>query len=155
MAHLEKHQEEKRAQKIRFILMIKMAETIQDAFTPVGAQKWHWYNVQRDLVEQGGLKDKDVMIDPFSVKEAGCDGKYRDMPFIITWVKDMFLLLSSPEYSSELTDAFSQVVEYKPFARYKEPSSGLVTVEWDKQDPQGRYKALEQEGKLELTRLLE
>ena len=132
-----------------------MTETIQDACTPVGAQKWHWYNVQRDLVEQGGLEDKDVMIDPLSVREASCGGKYKGMPFMITWVKDMFLLVSSQEYIPELIDAFAKVVEYKPFARYQESTDGLVTTEWDKVNPNGRYQELQAEGKTELIRLLE
>ena len=131
-----------------------MVETLQDACTPVGAQKWHWYNVQNDLVRQGGLEDKDVMINPLSVREASCGGQYKGMPFMITWVKDVFLLLSSPQHSPELVEAFARVVEYKPFARYQEPSSGLVTTEWDKKDPSARYQELQKEDKLELTRLL-
>ena len=57
--------------------------------------------------------------------------------------------------ADNFADAFAKVVEYKPFARYREPTTGLVTVEWDKKDPEGEYQTLEQERKLELTRLLE
>ena len=132
-----------------------MTETIEDACTPIGAKKWHWYNVQRDLVEQGGLNDKELMINPFSVTEHGCGGEYKGNPFYITWVKDKFLLVTAKKYSQELIDAFAKVVEYKPFVRYKEPESGMITTEWDKVDPEGRYQELQEEGKLELTKLLE
>ncbi|MBR9683780.1 hypothetical protein GOV03_04545 [Candidatus Woesearchaeota archaeon] len=132
-----------------------MAETMKDACTPIETQKWHWYSVQKDLVEQGGLENEDIMINPLSVSGANCGGEYKGMRFMITWEKDTFLLLSSQEYIPELVDAFASVVGYKPFARYKEPSYGLVTVEWDKQDSERKYKELEQEGKLELTKLLE
>jgi len=130
-----------------------MAETLRDACNPPGVKKWHWYNIQSDLVQQGGLENKDVMIDPLSVSEGSCGGRYKGEPFTITWVKDMFLLLSSKQHNPELVDAFAKVVEYNPFASYREPSSGLVTVEWDKIDPNGRYKELQKEGKLELTLL--
>jgi hypothetical protein len=129
-----------------------MPETLQDACTPIGARVWHWYMVQRDLVQQGGLEDKDVMIDPFT---GGQGGKFKDMPFFITWAKDQYLLLSSEKFIPELVDAFSKVVEYKPFVRYVESDSDLITVEWDKLDPNGRYQVLEKENKRQLTRLLE
>ena len=132
-----------------------MAETIQDACTPIGAKKWHWYNVQRDLVEQGGLEDREVMIDPLSVNAGGCGGEHRGNPFYISWVQGMFLLVTAKDYDQALVDAFAKVVEYKPFARYKEPVNGLITTEWDKVNPSGRYQELQKEGKLELTRLLE
>lgn len=131
-----------------------MAETLKSADSPAGAQKWHWYSVQRDLVQQGGLEDKDVMIDPLSVTGTGCGGQYKGMPFNISWMKDMFLMLSSQQYSHELVAAFSRVVEYNPFARYIEPDTRLVTVEWDKMGNDRRYQQLQSEGKLELTRLL-
>ncbi len=51
-----------------------------------------------------------------------------------------------------IIDAFAEVVEYKPFARYKEPT-GMVTTEWDKVNPDGRYRELQAESKPELTRL--
>ena len=137
------------------ILISIMAETIQDACAPVGAKKWYWYNVQKDLVEQGGLEDKEVMIDPLSVNAHGCGGAHKGNPFNITWVPDIFLLVTSKEYDQALVDAFAKVVEYQPFARYQEPTSGLITTEWDKVDPSGRYQALQKEGKLELTKLLE
>ncbi|MFC1730893.1 hypothetical protein ACFL6I_11215 [candidate division KSB1 bacterium] len=129
-----------------------MPETIVDKGT---GQKWHWYNVQHDLVEQGGLEDKEVMIDPLNMNPAGCGGKHKGNPFYMSWSPDSFLMVTSKDFDQQLIDAFAKVVDYKPFARYKEPSNGLVTTEWDKTDPEGRYKTLEKEGKLELTRLVQ
>lgn len=130
-----------------------MAETIQDACTPVGAKKWHWYNVQKDLVEQGELNDEDISINPLSVNAHGCGGEHKNNPFYITWAPDTFLLVSSKEDDPELTKAFEKVVEYKPFAKYIEPLNGLYTTEWDKIDPDKRYQELQEEGKQELIRL--
>jgi hypothetical protein len=132
-----------------------MTETLQAACVPAGAKKWHWYNVQSDLIQQGGLEDKDIMIDPLSVRKASCGGQYKNMPFFITWAKDTYLLLSSPQQSQELVDAFTKVVDYKPFAQYIDPESKLITTEWDKVDPAGRYQELQTQGKLELTKLLD
>ena len=132
-----------------------MAETIENACTPIGAKKWHWYNVQKDLVQQGGLEDKDVMIDPFTVNAHECSGVHKGNPFYITWIPDTFLLVTSKEYDPAIVDAFARVAEYKPFARYKEPDSGMITTEWDKIDPNNRYQELQRDGKSELIRLLE
>lgn len=131
-----------------------MAETLEDACDPIGGKKWNWYNVQKDLIEQGGLEDKELTIDPLSVNAHGCGGTYKGNPFYITWVPDTFLLVTAKEYSQKLIDAFSKVVEYEPFVKYKEPDDGTITIEWDKHDPQGRYQELLKEGKLELTKLL-
>ncbi len=79
-----------------------MAETIEYACVPVGAKKWHWYNVQKDLVEQGGLRDKEIVIDPFSMNAHGCGGKHRGNPFYITWVPDEFLLVTTRDYDRAL-----------------------------------------------------
>jgi hypothetical protein len=129
-----------------------MPETIENIN---GVAKWHWYNVKKDLVEQGGLEDKEVMIDPFTVSAHSCEGRYKRNQFALTWVPDRFLLVSSKEYDPELINAFAKVVGYAPFARYREPDSKLVTTEWDKVNPDGRYQALQKEGKLELTKLLD
>ena len=132
-----------------------MAETLQDACVPSGAKKWHWYNVKKDLVQQGGLKDEDVIINPLSVSSFGCGGEFRGNHFAISWVPNTLLMVTAQEYHPELVDAFARVVEYKPFAKYREPSDGVVTTEWAKNDSAERYRQLQQEGKLELTRLLE
>lgn len=124
-----------------------MVETIQDA-------KWHWYNVQKDLINQGELKEEEIIINPFSVDSHGCGGEHKGNPFYVTWVKDRFLLVTSKNYDSDLIEAFARVVEYRPFARYKESDSNLITTEWDKINPEERYNELLTQNKSDLTRLL-
>jgi len=111
--------------------------------------KWHWYHVHNDLVQQGGLDEKDILIDPLTVEQHGCGGKFKGRAFFITWVKDAFLLLSMVEHSQELVNAFAAVVGYAPFATYAR--DGYTTVEWDKLDPEQRWDALQ--GENGLTRL--
>ncbi|MFH1710716.1 MAG: hypothetical protein ABH840_00220 [Nanoarchaeota archaeon] len=129
-----------------------MAETLENECTTCGAREWHWNNVQKDLVEQGGLEDKEVMIDPSSVHAHGCKGEYRGNQFHITWVANVLLLLTSKEYNQTLVDAFSKVVDYKPFVRYQEPS-GEITTEWDNLNPKKRYDEIWHEGKRDITLL--
>jgi len=132
-----------------------MAETIENACAPAGLKKWHWYNVQRDLVQQGGLEDKNIMINPLTVNAHGCGGEHAGNPFYITWAPNTFLLVTSKQYDPALVNAFAKVVEYKPFVKYKEPDSGLITTEWDKIDPVGRFQEIQGLGKLEMARLEE
>ena len=126
-----------------------MAEKIETGCD--GLKKWHWYNVQHDLV-RGGLEEDKLMIDPMAMTRHGCGGKYDGNAFYFSWVKDKFLLVTSQEYNQKLTDAFSKVVEYQPFAKYTESDSGLITTEWDKIDPEGRYQSLQEEGKINLVK---
>jgi len=116
-----------------------MAETIE--CVPGSKPKWHWDNVMGDLEKQGGLQG--VVIDPFSVGDHRCGGKTeKDTKFHITWVKDTFLLVSVSQEEQALIDAFTKIVEYKPFCRYVSIKSGLLTFEWDKKDPESRFDAL-------------
>lgn len=124
-----------------------MAETIAAHH---GASQWNWASVVDDLKRQGGLKD--IFIDPLSMDAHSCGGTFKKKRFCITWIKDTFLLLSMEEFSQELVDAFATVVEYQPFCQYTEPN-GLVTVEWDKNDPESRFRDLEQKGYPDLQRL--
>ena len=113
-----------------------MPETIDDCGS--GA-KWHWYNVQADVQQQGHLSD--VHIDPFTVGDHGCGGAHGGNLFYLTWVHDTFLLVSMQRPDQQLVDAFSVVVGYKPFWRYTR--DGMVTMEWDKQNPDQRYRELQ------------
>ncbi len=115
-----------------------MAETIQNVG---GGAKWHWYSVMSDLKEQMGLDG--VVIDPLSVREHGCGGQYEGNQFYITWVYNQFLLVTMQRLSQPLVEAFSRVVEYQPFCRYDR--DGMVTVEWDKNNPIGRLAVLQAE----------
>lgn len=124
-----------------------MAETLRDSH-----RGWLWADIMRDLKSQGL---ENVIIDPLTVRPGHCGGVHNDNPFFITWRRDQYLLVTSHQYDQALIDAFSKVVEYKSFVRYKEPDTSFITTEWDKVDSTSRYKELQTEGKLELTKLLE
>lgn len=122
-----------------------MAETIQNLH---GSPKWHWYNIMEDLKVQGGLEG--VVIEPSTVSTFGCGGYTQaGTRFGITWVHDRFMLLSLNQDEPELVKAFSKVLEYQPFCKYVN-TKGLLTYEWDRQDPVGRYKELEKKGEKDL-----
>jgi hypothetical protein len=117
-----------------------MAETIQNGCD--GQAKWHWYNVMEDLKNQGGLDG--VVINPLSVNAHGCGGETKKgTQFYITWVFNVFLLVSMSQEEQELVDAFAKVVGYRPFCRYISKDSGLLTFEWDKKNPDGRFAKLQ------------
>ena len=124
-----------------------MAETIERGCD--GSQKWHWCNVMNDLEKQGGLAG--VVIDPLSMDAHGCGGQTKEgTTFYITWVPDTFLLVSTSKEEQVLVEAFAKVVEYRPFCRYVN-KKGLLTFEWDKKDPEGRFAELR--GETELQRV--
>lgn len=124
-----------------------MAETIEclHGSTP----KWHRYNIIKDLKEQGGLDG--VIIDPLGMHPHGCNGETKaGTRFVITWLHDIFLLVSISKEEQALIDAFAKVVEYRPFCRYISNESGLLTFEWDKKDPEGRFFKLQSAGERDL-----
>lgn len=128
-----------------------MAESIAPGCSD-GQAKWHWHSVMHDLAEQGGLEG--VTIDPLSVTDHLCGGTTRmGTKFAITWIHDTFLLLSMSQDEDALVEAFARVVEYRPFCRYICKESGLLTFEWDKQDPEGRFARLQQDRQPSLSRL--
>ncbi len=116
--------------------------------------KWRWHDMMRDLESAGA---KGFTVYPLSVEDYFCGGTYKNKPWTVTWCKDKFLMLSFPEYDEDgkkLAHAFATVVEYQPFCRYRSRKTRLVTVEWDKVDPEGRYKELEHDPTvLDLTRI--
>lgn len=126
-----------------------MAETIDRGHG--GSGKWHWFNVMSDLENQGGLAG--VVIDPLSMSAHGCGGQTKNCTkFYITWVPDTFLMLSMSQEEPALVEAFAKVVEYRPFCRYiNEP--GLLTIEWDRKDPESRFAVLQGNGEKELQRI--
>jgi len=115
-----------------------MAETIEIGCD--GTKKWMWFNVANDLEKQGGLTE--VLIDPLSVCASGCGGEHEKNHFYITWIHDLFLLVTMQTFSQALVDAFSKVVEYRPFCRYTSKGN-LETIEWDKKDPDSRFAELQ------------
>ena len=125
-----------------------MTESISQKSNDVA--KWLWYDVMKDLREQGGITD--VIIEPMTVSENGCGGVYQRMRFYMTWVHNRFLLVTMLGYSQPLVDAFAKVVGYQPFCMYVEEAQ-LITVEWDKIDPVGRLAKLKEEGRINLKSL--
>lgn len=126
-----------------------MVETLT-THLPGDRPKWTWFNVMADLRDQGHVDG--AIIDPLTVTPAGCGGEYQKNKFYISWVKNTFLMLSMQHHSDPLVNGFARVVEYEPFCRYTE-ENGLITVEWDKIDPEERFKVLETEGKRDLKRI--
>ena len=115
-----------------------MAETIETGCDRT--KKWMWFNVAHDLEKQGGLTE--VFINPLSFHPHGCGGEHKGNPFCLTWVHDLFLLVTMQTFSQEIVDAFSKVVEYQPFCRYTSKGD-LETIEWDKLDPDSRFAELQ------------
>jgi hypothetical protein len=133
-----------------------MPETIKKGCD--GQDKWHWYNIARDLEKQGELPR--VIIDPLSVGPHGCGGQTaKGTQFFITWYVD-HLLLSMPQEKpeAELVEAFSRVLGYQPFASYVlKDTPALITYEWDKKTPAKNFVSLkkeEQEGNVSQVRKL-
>jgi hypothetical protein len=126
-----------------------MTETLT-TYLPGDKPKWTWLNVMADLKNQGHVDG--AIINPLSVEPNSCGGEHKGNQFYITWIKDTFLLLSMQNHSDELVKGFARVVDYEPFCRYTE-DNGLITVEWDKINPEGRFKELATEGKKDLSRI--
>jgi len=68
---------------------------------------------------------EEIIINSSSVSAHGCGGEHRGNPFHITWIPDMILLVTSRDFDTPLVEAFAKVAEYKPLARYREPTNGL------------------------------
>ncbi len=113
-----------------------MAETIKDG-------KWTWYTIPVDLEEQSGYTG--VTIDPRTVTPVGCFGITKSgNKFSVTWVANRLMMISLSRDEPILIEAFATVVEYKPYCKYRSKVSGLITYEWDKEDPKGRFAELQQ-----------
>lgn len=126
-----------------------MAETIRVGCC--GQRGWNWADIMQDLERQGGLPG--VVINPLSVKPSSCGGETAaGTKFYITWECDAYLLVTMSAEEPALIEAFAKVVEYRPFCKYSE-GHGLITFEWDKKDPVGRFAELEKEGRSELQKV--
>ncbi|MBU1136354.1 MAG: hypothetical protein ABIG37_01245 [Nanoarchaeota archaeon] len=116
-----------------------MTETIQSSGL------WHVTLVERDLVKQAGLNQDDFEQD-FGFF------KYRGRAVIISHRFNDHLVVSMEAKEDRdmktLIDGFSKVVNYQPFCKYslmpkKENNHPpLPTYEWDKINPDERYKEL-------------
>ncbi len=114
-----------------------MSETLQNNGL------WHLLLVERDLVSQGGLNERDFEQD-FGFF------KYNGKPVFVSHVADKELVVSregSLDSDFErLVNAFSKVVGYKPFCKYDlsvgEGDFYLSTYEWDKVNPEAKLEEL-------------
>ena len=116
-----------------------MAETIQNNGL------WHVTLAEDDLVEKAGLNREDFEQDFRFFRYKG-----RIVVISHTHNKHLVVSMEGSEDAdlNKLMGAFSTVVEYQPFCKYlllpekgsKAPA--LPTYEWDKVDPEGRYKEL-------------
>lgn len=114
---------------------------------------WSWHQLPADLEEQGGYEG--AHIDPFSVTPSSCRGKTDSgNHFCISWVANRLMLISLFKDEPSLVAAFTLVVEYKPFCRYRHKLTGLLTYEWDKEDSAGRLAELQQDDNVEELQLL-
>ena len=50
-------------------------------------------------------------------------------------------MLTMKQFSQQLVDAFSKIVEYQPFCRYE--NNGMVTVEWNKSDSEMSFALIQ------------
>lgn len=123
-----------------------MAETIVNGV-------WSWHQLPADLEEQGGYEG--AHISPLSVTPSSCGGKTDGgNRFCVTWVANQFMMISVQEDEPALIDAFTAVVEYKPFCRYIYRSTGLLTYEWDKPNSAKRFAELQQSDHVKELELL-
>jgi hypothetical protein len=122
-----------------------MAETILRGCDD-GRNKWHWYSVMSDL-ENAGYPG--ITIDPLTGGQGGNtpDGNR----FYMTWAPNTYFLITLVDRpDNKLIEAFSKVLEYRPFCKYQDSAHGQsigTTYEWDKMDPEGRFNELVRNGK--------
>lgn len=107
--------------------------------------KWTWHQLPEDLKQQAGYEG--VSIDPLTVRPSGSGGTTAGgNRFMLTWVPDHLMMISLLRDEPELIEAFSTVVEYRPFCKYRHKTTEqLTTYEWDKEDPEGRFEKLQQD----------
>ncbi|MFA5856136.1 MAG: hypothetical protein WC867_02165 [Candidatus Pacearchaeota archaeon] len=119
--------------------------------------QWPKQNLFNDITEIGGLNP-----DLLEIYEGVGKANYLEVYKInynrneinMRWVHDTFLLIAMKEEDSMIKDAFTKVMGYSPFVRYKDPVDNMITYEWDNVDKEKRFKFLEMSKKLELDRMI-
>lgn len=116
---------------------LTMVETIRGEGDQLLA--WHYCDMVSDLSMQGGFNG--VKIHPSSVRGYGYDGvTKKGTKFQIFWIKNLFLQITLSQHEQELIDAYSKVVEYRPFCSYHNDDG--ITYEWAKKDANERFAYL-------------
>jgi len=118
----------------------------------ISYERWPAQNVENDLISQGGI-DAHYL----NVKNEGFhgylevhNGSHNGIGFSMRWEDKNFLVVKLEEDDFELIEAFSKVLEQKPFVRYdslgaKNSETRQVIYEWDSVNPNKRYGALQAE----------
>lgn len=122
-----------------------------------GIDRWHWQNVIGDLQLQAGYHDlihlssrenpSDDLFFPHEYQGLLRNGE----SIFIKWHKD-YMFLWARRVITELVDAFSIVLECKPFCSYEEHDGFFVVLVWNKVDPERHYLNLKSAGKKKLTK---
>lgn len=106
-----------------------------------GKYRWPLMDIVNDLVEQGGIRDEDLEV----TREMNL--RYREHPIIFTHDYKQGLILSSNADLGDLVEAFSRILELKPFCKYTlaTKNAELVTYEWNKVNSMMRYFDLKED----------
>ena len=105
-----------------------------------------------ELVKKGGLNEGDLEL---SSTDKGLF-LYKGKRFFKYGIKNSFIVTTEndDEDFKKVLDAFSNVVNYKPFCKHTEPTANkIVTYEWDI-NPKSRYQELLKEGAKDLILLI-
>jgi len=119
---------------------------------------WHITLAEKDLVEQAGLNQEDFEQD-FGFF------RYKGRAVVISHTFDEHLVVSMEGEDNgdmkSLMNGFSTVIGYQPFCKYiftrivEGGTSSMLTYEWDKVSPDGRYDELSSKQNISgLVRLL-
>lgn len=113
----------------------------------------NWNGIAYDLVRKGGINQGDITADSYLMSN-GCTGVYKKNNFFAFSDDSNNLSVSSKSYNPELIEAFSRLLDSKPFAKYTHRLSGLVSFEWSP-TPNERFEELERQKKENLERLID
>lgn len=123
-----------------------MAETMRDS------RGWNWVDIIHDLKTQGEIEE--VIINPLAVKPGSCEGTYKEKKFLLTWKPNHYFLLSMAQDNDslqKLVGAFSKVIEYSPFCKYRDGE--IFTYEWDRVNPDERYVEISKQDVTDLVKI--
>ncbi len=119
-----------------------MSETIKDI---LGRKVWVPEDMEKDLRATGLLDDFFFLIHTSMAgwsRYTGLCGAGNLMN--ITWIKDNLLIVVCRIYCQRMIDAFSAVVGYKPFCKYKyrEDEESWWVTEWSKEEYSERIQQI-------------
>lgn len=100
-----------------------------------GKYRWHPIDMVNDLVEKGGLKDCDIEV------TRDMKLKYREIHFKVYHEYKQGMILESTKDLTELVQAFSKVLELKPFCKYEIAvnKTTYIIYEWQRMNQIMRY----------------